>query len=102
LFSNLLADVKAWFNRSWSIFLARLEVLTGVLVGVFGGLDWTALTQLDWSQGLKSPGTMIVAALLVIKGIVSEMGRRAGTVVAANDQLVPQNIAEAKKIPLKK
>lgn len=102
MFNTLWTDIKAWFNRSWSIFLARLEVLTGILVGVFGGLDWNALTQLDWSQGLKSPGTLIVAALLIIKGIVSEMGRRAGTVVSAQDQLIPQNIAEDKKIPLKK
>lgn len=95
-------DVKAWFNYSWSILIARLEVLTGILVGVFGGLDWTALVNLDWSQGLKSTGTMIVAALLVIKGIVSEIGRRSGTVTTANDQIVAVNIAEKAKLPLKK
>ena len=102
MFTKLWTDFKAWFNYSWSIFLARLEVLTGILTGVIGGLDWTALTQLDWSQGIKSTGTMIVAALLVIKGIVSEIGRRAGTVTTAADQLVPVNIAEKAKLPLAK
>jgi hypothetical protein len=102
VFSTLWTDIKAWFNRSWSIFLARLEVLTGVLVGMFGGIDWTALAQLDWSQGIKSTGTIIVAALLIIKGIVSELARRANTVVTATDQLVATNIAADKKIPLKK
>ena len=102
MFSKLWTDFKAWFNYSWSVFIARLEVLSGILIGIFGGLDWTALIQLDWSQGLKSTGTMIVAALFVIKGIVSELGRRAGTVTIANDQIVAVNIAEKAKLPLKK
>lgn len=99
---KLWTDIKAWFNYSWSIFIARMEVLTGILVGVFGGLDWYALTQLDWSQGFKSTGTMIVAALLVIKGIVSEVGRRSGTVTTTTDQLVAVNVAEKAKMPIKK
>jgi hypothetical protein len=98
---KLWTDIKAWFNYSWSIFIARLEVLTGILVGVVGGLDWYALTQLDWSQGIKNTGTLIVAALLVIKGIVSEVGRRSGTVTTTADQIVPTNIAEKAKLPLK-
>lgn len=102
MFNTIWTDIKGWFNRSWSIFIARLEVLAGVLIGVFGGIDWSALAQLDWTQGLKSPGTMIVAALFIIKGIVSEMGRRAGTVVTATDQLVATNIVEKAKLPLKK
>jgi len=101
LFSKYWTDIKAWFNYSWSVFIARLEVLSGILTGVLGGLDWSALVQLDWSQGIKSTGTMIVAALLVIKGIVSEVGRRAGTVTTTNDQIVAVNIAEKAKLPLK-
>lgn len=102
MFNTLWTNIKAWFNYSWSVFIARLEVLTGILTGVIGGLDWTALTQLDWSQGIKSTSAIIVSALLVIKGIVSEIGRRAGTVTTANDQIVPVNIAEKAKLPLKK
>lgn len=102
MFSKMWTDFKAWFNYSWSIFIARLEILSGILVGVIGGLDWYSLTQLDWSQGIKNTGTMIVAAMLVIKGIVSEIGRRSGTVTTTNDQLVAVNIAEKAKLPLKK
>lgn len=102
MLSKYWTDFKAWFNYSWSVFIARLEVLAGILTGIFGGIDWTALTQLDWSQGIKSTGTLIVAALLVIKGIVSEIGRRAGTVTTATDQIVAVNIAEKAKLPLKK
>lgn len=102
MFSKMWTDIKAWFNYSWSIFIARLEVLTGIIIGVVGGLDWYSLTQLDWSQGIKNTGTMIVAAMLVIKGIVSEIGRRSGTVTTANDQIVAVNIAEKAKLPLKK
>lgn len=99
---NFWDDVKAWFNRSWSIFIARMEVLVGFLIGVFGGIDWAALTQLNWYDAVYSKTNLLVAALIIIKGIVSEMGRRAGTVVVATDQLVATNIAEKAKLPLKK
>lgn len=102
MFSKLWTDIKAWFNYSWSIFIARLEVLTGILVGTLGGLDWYALTNLDWSQGISNKTNLIVSALLIIKGIVSEIGRRSGTVTTANDQLVPVNIVEKAKLPIKK
>lgn len=102
MFNTIWTDIKAWFNYSWSIFIARLEVLTGILVGTLGGLDWYSLTNLDWSQGISNKTNLIVAALLIIKGLVSEIGRRSGTVTSASDQLVPINIAETKKIPLKK
>ena len=102
MLSKFWTDVKAWFNYSWSILIARLEVLTGILTGIVGGIDWTALSQLDWSQGIKSTSAIIVSALLIIKGIVSEIGRRAGTVTTANDQIVAVNIAEKAKLPLKK
>ena len=102
MLNKLWTDVKAWFNYSWSIFIARLEVLTGILVGTLGGLDWYSLTNLDWSQGIANKTNLIVAALLVIKGLVSEIGRRSGTVTTTNAQLVPVNIAQDKKIPLAK
>lgn len=99
---NVWNDVKGWFNKSWSIFIARMEVLTGFLIGVFGGIDWTAIANLNWYDAIYSKTNLLVAALIIIKGIVSEMGRRSGTVVSAKDQLIPANIAEEKKIPLKK
>lgn len=99
--NTFLADVKAWFNKSWSIFIARLEVFTGFLVGVLGGIDWTALTNLNWQDAIYNKNNLIVSAMLIIKGIVSEIARRAGTVTTVSDQLVPVNIAEAKKLKTK-
>lgn len=102
MFSNIWNKIKAWFNYSWSIFIARLEVLTGILLGAVGGIDWDALMNLNWADGIYSKTNLIVAALIVIKGIVSEVGRRAGTVVTTTDQLVAVNIAEKAELPLKK
>jgi len=79
-----------------------MEVLVGFIIGAVGGIDWSALVNLNWYDAVYSKTNLLVAALIIIKGIVSEMGRRAGTVVAANSQLVPVNIAEKAEIPLKK
>jgi len=92
-FGNIWNDIKAWFKYSWSVFIARLEVLAGILIGALGGIDWTALASLDWSDLKKNTGTLIVAGLLIVKGVISEIGRRAGT-VEINSQLVPVNIAD--------
>lgn len=102
MFSKLWTDIKAWFNYSWSIFIARLEVLTGLLIGALGAIDWNALVNLNWADGLYSKTNLIVAGLLVLKGIVSEIGRRSGTVTTTSDQLVPVNIAEKAKLPIAK
>lgn len=101
MFSNWLDDVKAFFSRSWSIFIARLEVFTGFLLGVLGGIDWTALTTLNWVDAVYSKTNLIFAAILIIKGIISEIGRRAGTVTTTTDQLVPVNIAEKADLAIK-
>ncbi len=100
--NNLWTDIKKWFNYSLSILLARLEMLTGFLIGALGGLDWTALTSLSWGDAVYNKNNLIVAAMLILKGIISEIGRRAGTATTVNDQLVPANIAEDKKIKVKK
>ena len=102
LFSNIWTKIKAWFNYSWSIFIARLEVLSGFLIGALGGVDWTALINLNWQDAVYSKTNLLVAALIVLKGIVSELGRRAGTVTTTTDQLVATNIAAKADLPLKK
>lgn len=96
------ADTKAWFNKSWSIFIARMEVLVGFIVGAVGGIDWSALVNLNWYDAVYSKTNLLVAALIIIKGVVSEMARRSGTVVISTDQLVPVNVAEKADLPLKK
>lgn len=101
MLSNFVDKVKAFFSKSWSIFIARLEVFTGFLLGVFGGIDWNALVNLDWSDAIYSKNNLIFAGILVLKGIISEIGRRAGTVTTANDQLVPVNIAKKADLEIK-
>lgn len=101
MFSNIWTKVKAFFNKSWSIFIARMEVLSGIILGALGAIDWTALINLDFKDGIYNKNTMIVAGLLVVKGIVSEIGRRAGTVTTVTDQLVPVNIAKKAKVEIK-
>ena len=98
---NVWTKIKQWFNYSWSIFLARLEMLSGFLLGVVGGIDWDALANLSWGDAIYSKNNLIFAAILLIKGIVSEIGRRAGTVTAMNSQLVAANIADKAKIKVK-
>lgn len=101
MLQSIVNSVKAFFAKSWSIFIARLEVFTGFLLGVFGGIDWTALTNLDWSDAIYSKNNLIFAGILIIKGIVSEIGRRAGTVTTTADQLVPVNIAQKADLEIK-
>ena len=101
MFNSIIDKVKAFFAKSWSIFIARVEVFTGFLLGVFGGIDWTALSTLDWSDAIYSKNNLIFAGLLILKGIISEVGRRAGTVTTTNDQLVPVNIATKEGLEIK-
>lgn len=101
MFNIIIDKVKAFFSKSWSVFIARLEVFTGFLLGVFGGIDWTALTTLDWSDAIYSKNNLIFAGVLILKGVISEIGRRAGTVTTVNDQLVPVNIAKKAKVEIK-
>lgn len=101
MFSKLWDDLKAWFKHSWSIFIARLEVLAGILTGALTAIDWSALANLDFSDGIKNTNTLIVAALLIVKGVVSEIGRRAGTVEAVDSTLVPTSLVGKAEIQVK-
>lgn len=100
MFTKLWTDIKQWFNYSWSIFIARMEIIAGILTGALAGLDWTALMNLKWGDAVSSKTNLAIAALVVLKGIFSELGRRTGTVVAANSQLVPENVAAKAKIKI--
>lgn len=102
MFSNFLTDVKAFFKRSWSIFLARLEIFTGFIIGVIGAIDWSGFASIDFDAGFSNNQLFWMSIGLVVKGIVSEIGRRSGTVETKTSQLIPVNIAEKNDIPVKK
>lgn len=99
--SQLFDNVKAFFKRSWSIFLARLEIIAGFVIGAVGAIDWSGLANIDFNAGFTNSQLFWFAFGLVVKGVVSEVGRRAGTVVTTTDQLVPANIAKKAKVELK-
>src|SRR5688572_25407071 len=86
-------DVKAWFNYAWSIFIARMEVLFGILVAAIGSVDFSLVfTQLE--NGLKWTTATTIGAILIVKGIISEIGRRQNTVTLSNGQLFPAQVSE--------
>lgn len=102
MFRTFVDNVKAFFKKSWSIFLARLEIFTGFIIGVVGAIDWAGFANIDFDTGFTNNQLFWFSIGLVIKGVVSEVGRRSGTVVTTNDQLVPVNIAEKAKVEVKK
>jgi hypothetical protein len=69
--------VKHWsgWSAAGTIFIARMETASGFLLAVLGGLDWSSLMALDFSNGINTP-QMIGGGILVVKGIVTEMTRR--------------------------
>lgn len=99
---SIVNSVKGWFNNAWSIFLARLEIFTGFVLGVVAAIDWSNLASIDFDAGFSNNQITWIAIGLVIKGIVSEIGRRSGTVTAANGQLIPTNIAKKADIKVQK
>ncbi len=88
-------NTKAWFNYSWSIFQARLEIIFGVVMGAMLAVDWSSLVD-----GVVAAGDWAKAALIggafIVKGIISELGRKAGTVTLPDGQLMPAQVSEKK------
>jgi len=70
--------IKDWsgWSTAGSIFIARMETLSGFLVGVVGGIDWSPLLALDFTQPIANKTLIVMGSVLVIKGLVSEMTRR--------------------------
>lgn len=88
--------LKAWFNYSWSIAIARLEMISGVIVGALVAFPWDNIATgisggWNWTQGALIGGT------LFIKGLISEVGRRSGTVTLSDGQLMPADVSERKE-----
>jgi len=75
-FSDTIArwwdNTKAFFRRSEVIFYSRFQVLSGFMLAVFSGIDWTTVTMKleDAKQSLY------IAAGLVFNGILTEYLRR--------------------------
>lgn len=75
--SNAWQGIKDWFKRSETIFLARMEVVTGLVITAVSAIDWSPLwstvgtgTAFNWKQGVT------IGAMLTFKGLLSEWARR--------------------------
>lgn len=99
---SIVDKVKGWFKHAWSIFIARAEVFTGFVIGVISAVDWAGFANIDFDAGFTNNQLMWISIGLVIKGVVSEIGRRSGTVTTTTDQLVPVNLAKKAKVEIKK
>lgn len=101
MFRTMIDKVKAWFNNAWSIVIARAEIFAGFVIGVVGAIDWAGFANIDFDAGFTNNQLFWFSIGLVIKGIVSEVGRRSGTVVTTQDQLVPVNVAKKADLEIK-
>lgn len=99
---SIVDKVKGWFKHAWSIFIARAEVFVGFIIGVVGAVDWAGYASFDFGAGFSHNQLFWFSIGLVIKGIVSEVGRRSGTVTTTTDQLVPVNLVKKAKLEVKK
>jgi hypothetical protein len=74
----MFKKIKDWsgWSEAGSIFIARMEVVSGFLTGVLGGIDWTPVMTLDFTQPIADKTLIILGLSLVFKGVISEMTRR--------------------------
>ena len=70
-------DTKAFFKRSEVIFYSRLQVMSGFILAVFTGIDWTSVTmKLD-----DAKQSLYIAAGLIANGIITETLRRRNAIM---------------------
>ncbi len=96
MLKEFYTDVKAWFKYSWSIFIARLETLLGLLTTTVAVLDLAPLLGAV-QAGLSKTQMITIGAFLFVKGLISEIGRRQGTVELSDGQMIPAKISEKKE-----
>lgn len=70
-------DVKAFFKYSETILWARIQVLTGFLLTVFGAIDWSPFlgmnvlnTDFSWNQ------VAWLGIITITNGVITELVRR--------------------------
>jgi hypothetical protein len=80
MLTKIWNKIKAWtgWSEAGSIFLSRLEAVFAIALGSIQGMDWTALMNLDFTNGLNKP-VLIVAGLIFAKAVIQEIVRRRNT-----------------------
>lgn len=71
-----LNNLGGWFRNSLTILVSRLIVLEGFLIAAIGGMDWSNIFSLDFSQSVYSKQNLTIGGLAVLHGIVVEAARR--------------------------
>lgn len=94
---TLYNKLWAWCKNSGTILLARMEMISGLLVTTLGTLDWTALLSFDIETTADWKKFAIFGGVMFVKGLIAEITRRRGT-VEVNNRLLP---AEATKTEIK-
>lgn len=68
--------IKDFFNRSETIFLARLEAVAGLVLTAATSIDWLALAQMNLNGAIAKMNLFILGMAMFVKGIVTELARR--------------------------
>lgn len=70
-------EVKSFFKYSETIFIARLQSLTGLIMAVVGTVDWSPVFNLlGLDTGFSWKQTTWLGIGLFFKGIIDELARR--------------------------
>jgi len=99
---KLWAKLVALFGPVGSIIEARITALSGLIVGGIGFMDWSPLTSLfGTSTSFNKEQIMALGAITFVKGIVSEITRRANDSLLKVTQAVeaaPEVVVAKKRI----
>lgn len=99
-FSGYWDTAKAWFKRSETIFLARVEAFTGLVVAGISAMDWSPLLNLGVDAGMSLKQGVTLGGIMFAKGLVTEWARRRNTVEVDNS-LLPTDIVKEVKTEVK-
>jgi len=88
--------IKAWFKHSETIFLARLEAFSGLIIAAVSSLDWSPLLNLGVDTGASIKQGIYLGSIMFVKGLVTEWVRRRNT-IDVNDKLIPTEIIKEVK-----
>lgn len=94
---KILEKIKRFFNKAWSIFLARATALTGLAVAALSAADWGPFMSAAAGVGFTKAQALSLGAVLIVQGLLQELARRQGTKTIATGQLIPANV-EVKKV----
>lgn len=85
---DMWASVKAWFLNSETIFLNRVEAVTGLVIAAVAAMDWSPLWSVfGTGTALNTKELASISGFLVVRGIVGEIARRRNTVVTPANTL---------------